>query len=994
MKHSFPILLTMCILMIIGMSLIPGIDISNKPRPRQGKTLNISYQWQGTPAKVVEQNVTSRIEGLVSSVRGVESVSSVSNFGSGHITIQLKKNASVSGARFEIASLLRQVKEKLPKEVSYPELQGGEIVTGREKDKDTRILSYRVKADMPDIEIRKLAERTIKQRIEKLDGVNRVEVSGGAEKYMEISYNAEQMALYGLTSQDIEDAIRNYLGRQDIIGDIIKINKQAITERIPLFLAMDGEHQLLESIPVKTINGKIIYLNNLAKSEYKDRDPNTYYRINGMNTVYMNVFSEHDVSTSNVSAKVKKEIEKEHSMKSKLSYELTYDKAEEQFADFKTLIVRSGLSLAILLVFVFLCKRDLKYLFIIFSTLLANILIAVIGYRFFDIRLQPFSMAGITVSLGLIIDSTIVTVDHYSYHRNFKVYSSIVGAMSTTIGALLIIFWLPEYLKNDLYDFSWMIIINLGVALLTSALFAPALVERMGYSSKQRGSPRNIGFIIRWNKFYNRYIALTQHRIARPVLLSITVCIFGWSLFLFVDTINSNSYHPQPEEMRLHIMGQMPLGGTVKQLNEKIQAVETCLSQYKGIKRYVTNIEEWGAEITVEFKPELLNTSFPYKLENKVIGKLITIGGADWSTWGVSERGFSNSLNLQHRSNSIEIAGYEYDRLYRFAEEICKHLKQNNRVQDITIETPEHEHQEDEFYMEYDKEMLANDSISISDIHRTLSTMLSKHEMGRKSNAAQKNDYVLRSIENNKFDLWQLENSFIRITGKDIRLVDLMTINRREAKNSIPRKNQEYVLRIAFNVLGSHTYASKYIKDITNEFNAKLPIGFRCIDKTEGSFDDDGTQYWLIGLVVIIIFFICSILFEDLYKALVIILLIPTSLTGMFLTFHFCSIEFGTGGFAAMILLCGLTVNNGIYIINEYNTEHRYIKAYNHKIIPIFLTVFSTILGFIPFLIDGPTERFWFSFAVGSISGLLFSIISVIFTIPLFLKLCEVKKTE
>src|SRR3712207_7398989 len=76
--------------------------------------------------------------------------SSVSNFGSGNVTVQLKKNASVSGVKFEIASLLRQVREKLPKEVTYPELSGGEIVTERGRDRDARILSYRIKAAMPD----------------------------------------------------------------------------------------------------------------------------------------------------------------------------------------------------------------------------------------------------------------------------------------------------------------------------------------------------------------------------------------------------------------------------------------------------------------------------------------------------------------------------------------------------------------------------------------------------------------------------------------------------------------------------------------------------------------------------------------------------------------------------------------------------------------------------------------------------------------------------
>ena len=73
MKHSFPLLLSMCILMTIGVALIGRIDIGGKPYSEQGKTLLISFLWEGKTARVVEQNVTSRIEALVSSVAGVES---------------------------------------------------------------------------------------------------------------------------------------------------------------------------------------------------------------------------------------------------------------------------------------------------------------------------------------------------------------------------------------------------------------------------------------------------------------------------------------------------------------------------------------------------------------------------------------------------------------------------------------------------------------------------------------------------------------------------------------------------------------------------------------------------------------------------------------------------------------------------------------------------------------------------------------------------------
>ena len=232
-----------------------------------------------------------------------------------------------------------------------------------------------------------------------------------------------------------------------------------------------------------------------------------------------------------------------------------------------------------------------------------------------------------------------------------------------------------------------------------------------------------------------------------------------------------------------------------------------------------------------------------------------------------------------------------------------------------------------------------------------------------------------------------------------------MDVERREAKNCIPKKNQEYVLRVAFNVLGSYTYTSKYIEKITKEYNAKMPVGYRCLNTSYGYYKDDGTQYWLILLIVVIIYFICSILFESLRLPLVIISLIPVSFIGNFLTYYFSGVEFGTGGFASLVLLSGLTVNAGIYIINEYKQTLRtsknkssqrlvriYVRAYNHKIMAVLLTILSTVLGLIPFFIDGKEEPFWFSFAVGSAGGLLFSVFAVVFVMPILMKLSDGKK--
>lgn len=993
MKHSFSIILIMCILMIVGIALIPRLDISNKPRPRQGQTLCILYSWSGSSAKVIEQNVTSRLEGLCASVNGVESVSSESYFGSGRIIVELKKHASPSSVKFEIASLIRQVYGKLPQGVSYPEISGGEVVTGKtEKSQVRSILSYTINAGKTDREIRNLVTDELKPKLVHIDGVHHVEVTGGTWQYMEISYDAQTLSLYGLTSSDIAEAISVFIGKSDIVGDVIQTTDKGGKLRIPLFLVEQGKS--IETIPVKMIDDKIVYLNNLAKCEVKDYLPDSYYRINGQSTVYLNIYADEDANINNISSKVKGIIGDDGQVKipntslSALHFTLVQDVAEEEFSDFRTLIFRSAMSLGILLLFVFLSRRSIKYLVIVSTTLLANILMAVVLYYIFDLRLHPFSMAGITVSLGLIIDSTIVMVDHYSYHKDYSAFYGILGAMLTTIGSLIIIFWLPESLKNDLYDFSWMIIINLVVAILVSAIFVPALVSRMDYECRQVGRVRNFVAVHSWNRFYSVYVRFVQHRIWRWPML-VTVCaVFAWSLYLFINTADNSSYRPKRDELQLNIQGKMPVGGSVHELNEKVKTVEAFLSQFKEIKRFEAELSQWGgASITVQFKPEFQKTNFPYLLENRLIGKLVTIGGADWCTYGVSERGFSNSLNLQYRSSSIEIAGYDYDRLYRFAEEICKKMETNSRVQDLCIQTPGYEEQEDELYMEYEHEMLANDGIQIADVHEALSSMLSESNLGYCSNEGVGKDIVLHSNDIDKFDLWQLENSFIKVKERDVHVSDVMNIRRREAKNCIPRRNQEYVLKVAFNILGSYSYTSKYVKGVIDEFNARFPVGFRCIDSSYDWQEEEGQQYWLVGLVVVIIFFVCSILFESLYEAFIIIMLIPLSMTGMFFTYYFSGVEFGSGGFAAMVMLCGLTVNAGIYLMNEYNNNnHKYIKAYNHKIVPIILTVMSTVCGLIPFLIDGPEGRFWFSFAIGSISGLVFSVFVLVFVMPMMMK--------
>lgn len=255
----------------------------------------------------------------------------------------------------------------------------------------------------------------------------------------------------------------------------------------------------------------------------------------------------------------------------------------------------------------------------------------------------------------------------------------------------------------------------------------------------------------------------------------------------------------------------------------------------------------------------------------------------------------------------------------------------------------------------------------------------------------------LSSRQSQEYDVWAMQ--FLPYTtgsDKNYKLSELATVDKGQMPQEIVKENRQYRLCLQYQYIGSNEMGEKIQKRDLEAFNKLLPMGYTAetVGYSWGWDRKDNKQYLLLLVVIAIIFFITSILFNSLKQPLAIIFVIPVSYIGVFLTFYWFGLNFDQGGFASFVLLCGITVNASIYILNEYNNICRhsprifplyaYIKAWNRKIVPIFLTVVSTILGFIPFMIGTDKEAFWFPLAAGTIGGLLMSVIGIFLFLPVF----------
>ncbi|MCM1109659.1 MAG: efflux RND transporter permease subunit [Clostridium sp.] len=1000
----------MAVLTLIGIGLIPTLDTSVEPRPVQGRTLTISYSWPGAAAKVVEQNATSVIEGLVSSVRDVAATESQSRFGGGTVSVELKPESDVAAVRFEIASLIRQTGGKLPEGMSQPIVSGGETVGEEDRYRTVTLLTYQIADTLSTNALREYVHNRLEPRIRQIDGITGIEINGATDRYLEISYEPEAMARWGITSEHLRQAVALYLGEKSAVGEVDDCG-----HRMAVWLATDGMERELGQIPVKhSRDGTAIYLNNLARCSFKLKNPDRYYRINGLNTLYLNLKAEAGSNLISLSDRVQDEIESIGSgILSGPSMELTYDSAERQREELGKLVGRSAMSLLVLLLLVLIVSRSWRYLAVIAVTLAASLAVSEIGWCLFDIRLHFYSLAGITVSLGLVIDASIVMTDHYRRYRDRGAYFGIFAALLTTIGSLVLVSFMPDHIRKDLMDFALIVMINLTAALIVAYFFVPPLVEGI----EKRGSTGNETTIRSEMKPYASYINWSRRH--RWVVIAVMVLTFGLPIFalpdnwdfpgrntlskwlggtvtLFAGNLEKGSGYEEKPEPRLLIRARLPQGGTAAQLNEKVVLLDQFLRSQAGIKRWVTSVDRYGAEIDVEFTPEALRSSLPYTVENRVIGRIIDIGGADWATSGVSEKGFSNALGLSYRSNSILLRGYNYGRLERLARALCDTLARNPRVSDIVVQSPDiyRRYEEDEFHAVFDRELTMSVDIEPRRIHSALRDLAGEQSVGTIDDGMERIEVVVSPATRDGFDLWRLENLYLRVDSTDLRAGAFLNIEKRKANNIINKRNQEYRLSVDFNVVGTYSYTSKYLRRTVGAFNSRLPAGFRAEVANYNHHEDTGSQYWLLGLVVIVIYFICGILFESWTRPLAILSLVPVAFIGVFVAFWLTGLAFGTGGFASLVLLAGLVVNSAIYILAEYDringggepSTANYILAFRRKIVPVLLTVVSTVAGLLPFLFDDPGEKFWFSFALGSIAGLIFSLIALVFCLPVFLR--------
>jgi multidrug efflux pump subunit AcrB len=685
----------------------------------------------------------------------------------------------------------------------------------------------------------------------------------------------------------------------------------------------------------------------------------------------------------------------------------------------------------ILLGLLFVIYRQASYVLVLLSSLIVTLGLTCLCVYVLGITLHLYSLAGLTLSFGLVLDNAIMMLAHLRKYQNTKVVRALLGATLCTVVAISLIFGLPEEERMNLTDFAVVVILNLLMSFITAVWFTPAVFSTLSQSPLTPEGGTNIAEKLPFRGlggFYTRFILfLRRFRWALYVWLvlafglpvfALPTKIEGWewynntlgnewyvenvrptmdkwlggALRLFVQEVYEKGGYREAQKTQLFVQIYMPQGTTLDHINRIAQETETIIAESEGLAKYVTNVySEQVAFISVTFSAKGEASSIPNQLKQTLVAQSIDKAGADWNVYGVGE-GFSSGGGDKIPSFKVEMRGYNYLELERQASMLAKKLMTHKRIQ--TVNTNERVDYSEKASKEWvlsayphtKQTAYLNNALIVNSLQNYTEVTHPQMQLFLENQIF---PVLVQSRQATDFNLQSLWLNNITTPQATFRVADFGRIDTVKTTNALHRENRQYIRMVGFEYFGSSKFGEEFLEKTLAEMRPNMPVGYEAkkISYQFGQWDKVQRQYGLVVLLCVAIFILCSILFESVVKPFWIILNVPIALIGLFLTFAWGGFYFDQGGYAAFFLLGGLVVNASIYIVNDYNTlpAQDALEAVRHKALPIVLTMFSNIMGLVPFLSEGDSEVFWFSLAVGTIGGLVFSLLAIFVVLPVLM---------
>lgn len=978
--------------------------------------------YPGASPSEVENNVTKKLEDVITSVENIDHIQSTSLEGISILGISLKQDANIDNALQDAQRRINAAKSLLPHSVLDPMVS--KISLG-----DLPIMNIGATAAMSATEFYDLIKYKIQPELSRVKGVGEIAIIGGSEREIRVNLDAQKLESSHLSSEQVLQAIQS--SNMDFPTGKVKNDNSQMTIR--LSAKFNNIHDIENLVISLNENGSKVKLKDFAEVLDVAKEPFMLARVNGKNSVGLSIKKQSDANTVELSHLLSKKLsELETTYKSnKLKFEVPFDSSI--FTEKATDSVIHDLIFAIILVslvmLVFL--HGLRNAFIVMIAIPISIIVSFLGLYLLGYTLNIMTLLAMSLVIGILVDDAIVVLENIYRHMEMgkdKVLATLDGRSEISYTAIAItlvdvVVFLPIGLSNSfvslmLAPFALVVVISTLLSLLVAFTVVPLLTSRLAKLQNLRKEQFSGRFFLWFEKQVDSFasiihVILIKALRHKAITFGVVTALFIGSIALIPAGYVGTEMFALGDAGEFIIEVKLPNDATLKETNIKVLEIEHLLSTKPEIKSVFTTVgssssgmQSGGPQSNAnkaEFNVKLVDKEFrdvSAKVYSNQIKNLLNakITGVKVTT------ALSNPFFGSTDDSPIQVIvkSSNPDSLNKYTRVIKKLIEKTPGTLDVNSSL---EDVRNEIEVQIDKEKMADYGLSLSTVGSVMSTAFSGNTDAKYTDGS--NDYDINVVydEFNRRNLADVSNlTVINSANQQIKLSQFANIGYSEGSSKLERMDRMSSTTIQSQVLGR---ASGDVgDDIKKQIETiKFPPQVSIYYAGDMEMQDEGFGSLGFALLtgILLVYLVMVALYESYLYPLVVLVSIPLAVIGAIFALALTKANLSIFSMMGMIMLIGLVAKNAILVVDftthlkkqGLGTVEALLEATRIRLRPVLMTTLSMIIGLMPIaLASGAASEWKNGIAWVLIGGLTSSMFLTLVVVPVVYSLMDSVKSK
>ncbi|MBH8553087.1 efflux RND transporter permease subunit [Nostocaceae cyanobacterium CENA357] len=1033
-QHIGTLMLTLAVV-VLGVFFLTKLPVDLLPSityPRIG----VRIEAPGIAPEIGVDEVTRPLEEAFSATEGVIQIFSQTREGQVNLDLYFQPGGNIDQALNDATAAFNRARSTLPDAIEEPRLF---------KVDPSQLPVYEFALTSPSltgVDLRVFAEEELARELSVVSGVAGVDVSGGVQEEVRVNVDLDRLQALGVGLTDVLDELRDR--NQDVSGGrILGQNSEPLTRTVGRFQNANEISNLSFEVASATsstsssqtpVLNRRVYLRDFAEVIDGSEQQRIFVLLNGEEAIKVSIQKQPDANTINVVEGVKKRLEElRQSGVIPEGTVLTATLDESRFiSNSISNVATSGLigtGLAAIAVLLFL--GSLRQTFIIVLAIPLATLSAIIFMGLFGLSLNVFSLGGLALGVGIVVDNSIVMLENIAEgvgmtpgknsrsrlnqqqvisqaeQSSQEVESALIASTSTNLVAVLPFLLIGGFISLLFNELILTITFSVAASILMAVTVVPMLSSRMlGWKFSSR---LNEFWLLR--KFNERFDAATRGygNFLRGILrwrlvtVAIAIIVFGGSSLWMAPQIPQEIL-PRISTGQANLNAQFP-PGTPLETNRKVMAAVDDILRNQPETEYVFSTAGgalFGTNTSANAQRGTSNITLKPGTDVEAYVERVTEEFNKLNLVGIRLRVSPGQVRGLILSNSpvrgadvdVILQGNDADVLQQAGRQVLAALEEQANLVRFR---PDADERQPEVQILPDWERVSALGLTTTDIGETIQTALEGSTPTQLQRGNRLVDVRVQLNEESVQTPSQLERLPLFVSNnRQIRLSDVAKIVEAQAPGEIQRINQRQVFLLAGNLTegASLSAALEQVNTILNSLD--LPEGVSVLPSSaaESNQQLQNSLRLLGGLAAFLVFVVMAVQYNSLIDPLVIMFTIPLALAGGIFGLYITNTAIGATVIVGAVLLVGIVVNNAIIMVELANQilerekvdrKTAILKAAPQRLRPVLMTTITTVLGMFPLALGiGEGSEFLQPLGVVVFSGLSLATVLTLFIIPCF----------